>query len=190
MFIPIGLSVYALGLAAASRYFFGETLVYGYHPGLIYTICLLLSLCFCPLGRQAPYARFYAGLASFFTTITAAVTTFLYLFAKRNKERYPWLILLLLIGLGIPLLVLAILSPVLLFAYHLALARARKPFWVLALQANIFFALCAFRVYAVYHSQYELVAFQAFGYWMASYSLVLLTLALSYFRNPYKLQPA
>lgn len=190
MILSLGLSVYALGLVAASRYFFGELLVLGYHPGILYLIGLLLSLCLTPFGRQAPYARSWGGMASFFTTLTATLATFLYQFIERNKNRNPWLVLVVGFLVAVPLLVVAVASPAVLFGYHMALARARRPFWVLALLGAAFLGLMVLRVYASFHSQYELMAFRAFGYWLVSYSLVLITLALNYLKKPYQLPGA
>lgn len=190
MFLSLGLSVYALGLVAASRYFFGQLVVFGYHPGILYLICLLLSLCLTPWGRQAPYARAWAGMASFFTTLTATLATFLYHFIERNKNRNPWLALVLGILVAVPLVVVAVASPALLFGYHLALARARRPFWVLALLGAAFIGLTILRVYASFHSEYELMAVRAIGYWLLSYSLVLLALAINYLKKPYQFPSA
>mgnify|MGYP003584833919 CR=1 FL=1 len=190
MLISLGLSVYALGLAAASRYFFGQLLVFGYHPGIIYVICLLVSLCLTPWGRQAPYARAWAGAASFFTTLTATLATFLHQFLKRNLNRSPWLAFLLAFMIMIPLVVVAVASPAVLFGYHMALARARRPFWLLALLGAAFVGLMLLRVYAAFHGEYELMAFHGIGYWLISYSLLLLTLAISYLKKPYQLPSA
>ena len=190
MFLSIGLSVYALGVAAASRYFFGQLSILGYHPGLVYLACLLLSLCICPLARQAPYARFYAGLASFFATLTGTLTGVLYYYSRRDYNRNPWLFLAMALLLLIPLVLAAIASPVLLFIYHMALARARRPFWVLALQATAFLTLLLLRAYAEFHPPYLQLATHGLGYWLISYSLVLLTLAISYLVKPYQLPKA
>ncbi len=190
MFISLGLSVYALGLAAASRYFFDQVVVFGHHPGLLYVICLLVSLCLCPFGRQAPYARAYAGVASFFTTLTATLAGFLYQFLKKNINRNPWLVIALALIIMIPLAIVAIASPVCLFVYHMALARARRPFWVLALLGSAFVGLALLRIYAAFHGEYQLMAFRGIGYWLISYGLVLLTLAISYLRKPYQLPQA
>ncbi|MCW5872172.1 MAG: hypothetical protein KIS61_33280, partial [Candidatus Eremiobacteraeota bacterium] len=115
LLLPLGLSVYALGLGAASRYFFGKYLVYGHHPGILYLAGLVLSLCLCPWGAQTVYARFWSVLASFFTALTATLTAFLYLVMKRNYERYWFLVIVLAVCVGVPLLALAVTSPVLLF---------------------------------------------------------------------------
>lgn len=186
MFLSLGLSVYALGLAVASRYFFDQVVVFGHHPGLLYVICLLLSLCLTPWGRQAPYARAWAGMASFFTTLTATLATFLYHFIKRNLNRNPWLVMVLGFIVMIPLVVVAVASPALLFGYHMALARARRPFWILALLGVGFLSLMILRVYAAFHPEYELMAVRGFGYWLVSYSMILLTLAISYLKKPYQ----
>lgn len=186
MFLPLGLSVYALGVAAAAHYFFGHLQIHGYHPGIIYIVCLMLSLCFCPLGRQAPYARFYAGLSSFFTTASATLVALIYYTGKKNAHRNPFVIFLLAIFCAIPLVLLSVASPVLLYAYHMALARARRPFWLLALQVVALVGLCLFRVYAAFHPEYESIAFRSVGYWLVSYSLTLLTLAISYLFKPYR----
>jgi|GEM_PF-5972924 len=184
MFLPLGLSVYALGVAAAAHYFFGTLQIYGYHPGIIYLVCLMLSLCFCPLGRQAPYARFYAGLSSFFTTASGTLVAFIYYTGK--KHRNPFVIFLLAVFCAIPLLLLSVASPVLLYVYHMALARARRPFWLLGLQIIMLVGLALFRLYAAFHPQYESIAFRSIGYWLVSYSLSLLTLAMSYLFKPYQ----
>lgn len=190
MFLSLGLSIYALGVAVASRYFFGQSLVFGQHPGLIYVICLSLSLCLCPLGRQASYARFYSAMASLFTSLTGILTGILWYYSKRENNRSPWLFLTMTVLLVIPLALAAIAAPILLFAYHMALARARRPFWVLALQATALITLLLLRGYAIFHPEYEAIAVQGIGYWLISYSLVLLTLANSYLRKPYQLPTA
>ena len=186
MFLPLGLSVYALGVAAAAHYFFGQLLIFGHHPGLIYVVCLMSSLCLCPLARQAPYARFYAGLSSFFTTASATLVALIYYTGKKYAHRNPFVIFLLAVFCAIPLLVLAVASPVLLYAYHMALARARRPFWLLGLQVVVLLGLAIFRTYAAFHPEYELDAFRAFGDWLVGYSLTLLTLAISYLFKPYQ----
>ena len=186
MLLSLGLSIYALGVAVASRYFFGQQLVFGYHPGLLYLLALLLSLCLCPLARQAPYARIYGALASFFTSLTGALTGILYYYSRRDLNRNPFVFLMVSVLLIVPLVLAATAAPVLLFAYHMALARARRPFWVLVLQAVVLSTLLLLRAYAVLHPEYQSVAFHGIGYWLVSYSLTLLTLALSYLRSPYQ----
>ena len=178
--------VYALGVAAAAHYFFGFLNIHGYHPGIIYLVCLMLSLCLCPLGRQAPYARFYAGLASFFTTASGTLVAFIYHTGKKYAPGNPFVLFLLAIFCAIPLLVLSVASPVLLFVYHMALARARRPFWLLGFQVVALVGLCFFRLYAAFHPEYELLAFRSMGYWLISYSLTLLTLSISYLFKPYQ----
>lgn len=186
MLLSLGLSIYALGVAAASRYFFGQQLIFGYHPGLIYLLGMLLSLCLCPLARQAPYARIYGALASFFTSLTGALSGILYYYSRRDFNRNPLMFVVMSVLLVVPLVLAAVAAPVLLFAYHMALARARRPFWILALQAIAFSTLLFLRAYAAFHPEYQAMAFQGLGYWLVSYSLVLLTLAISYLRKPYQ----
>ncbi len=190
MLLSLGLSIYALGVAAASQYFFGQQLIFGYHPGLLYLLGLLLSLCLCPLARQAPYARIYSGLASFFTSVTGALGAILYYYSRRDFNRNPFMFLVMSVLLIVPLALAALASPVLLFAYHMALARARRPFWILALQAVVLSTLLLLRAYAIFHPQYQAIALQGIGAWLISYSLVLLTLALSCLKNPYQLPKA